>query len=104
MAMAGIGASDIGVQALELVDQALFEQEIQRAVDGGRGGAGARRLEAVEQRIGTDRGIGVEHQFQHLAAQRREGRATAQAGGLGFLEGSLARRNFGHVTTSLPSL
>ena len=85
----GIDAGDEGVQALDLVDQALFHQEIQRAVDCGRHGAFVLGLQPVEELVGGGRAVRIQDQLQHLSAQRGQLRAVfgADRGGsfkLGF--------------------
>ena len=72
-------AADERVDRFELVDKAIFEQEIERAVDGRRRGVAAVVAELVEQVIGLDRFFGRGDQFEHLQAQRRQPQAAQLA-------------------------
>lgn len=65
-------ATDTGMQTLEFMDQALFQQEIQRAVDCRRRGISDRLPKTIEYVVGADGSTGSANQFQHLAALRGE--------------------------------
>ena len=71
MEVAGMAASHIGIEALNLVHKAGLLQEIQSAVDGGRFG-GAMAIEAGKQVIGFGGGVCPGEQFQNLAPDRRQ--------------------------------
>ena len=77
--VAGVVAADEGVEAFDTVDQAVFEQKFQGAVDGGRCGTGTVGAQLVQQRVGAHRLPGAQHQFQHLAAQLGQLRAMCRA-------------------------
>ncbi len=74
-----LSAAHKGVQPFQPMDQALFQQKIQRAVNGGRCRAGPACLQLIKQRIGSNRGLSLQHQAQHVAAQRCELNATPLA-------------------------
>lgn len=72
-------APDEGGQTFELVDEALFLEEFERAVDGGRGGAVAGAAKLVEQVVGAGRCVAVEDQAENLAAEVGQTDASAIA-------------------------
>ncbi len=76
-------AADERVQALDTVDEALGEQEIQRAIDSGRLALAAAILQPVQQSIGADRLTCGQNQLQDRPAYIGQPRAPKRAGGLG---------------------
>src|SRR5262245_32838469 len=63
-------ASYKSVQAFDLVDEALLQQELQGPVDRGRGGRlGILRSQPVEQGIGADRYMAVPDHLEDPPAQ-----------------------------------
>ena len=50
-----MGAADEGIHALDAVDQAVLDQEVECAIDGGRRRAEILVAQLVEQRVGADR-------------------------------------------------
>src|SRR5262249_28983234 len=83
MALVGIGAADIGVERFDAVDEAVLDQELERAIDGGRLRAHTLLAEAIEQRVGTDRRVALPDQLEHAPALIGEPRAARQALALG---------------------
>src|SRR5690606_14237327 len=86
---ARVVAGDERVDRLELVDEAVGEQEIQRAIDGGRrrspgalGIGGVADTELLEQVVGLDRLAGLGDEAQHPRPDRRQAQAAGAAGGL----------------------
>src|SRR5690606_26417874 len=82
-------AGDEGVDRFELVDEAVGEQEVERAVDRRwRGGAGTLAFDVVagadlfEQVVGLDRLAGVGDQSEHARTDRRQPQAALVAGAL----------------------
>lgn len=71
MRVARMPASDIGVQALNLVGEPHLLQEIQRAIDRRRLGR-AFTIEIGEQVIGLGRFFAFQQQMQDLASDRRQ--------------------------------
>lgn len=70
--MVKVAAEDEGVERLHLVGKALFEQEVERPIDGRRFGMSFGLLQLGQQIIGTD-GIAVGgKQPEHLAPCRGE--------------------------------
>ena len=89
MRLAGMAAADEGVHALDAVDQAVLDQEVERAIDGGRRRAEVLVAQLVEQRIGADRLVARPDELEHAAAQRREAQVLVRAQLLGRREGIL---------------
>lgn len=78
-------AANEGVERGDAVHQAVFQQEIQRAVHGRRRGAAAVLLaEHGENVVGAQRLVALPHQFQHPAAQRGQAQAFLGAQGIGL--------------------
>src|SRR3546814_15470686 len=80
-------AGDEGVDRLELVDEAIGEQEVERAVDGRRCGcpngvAGRVVLEHFQQVVSLDRLALPRDPFQTPRADRRQPQAALDAGTL----------------------
>ncbi len=72
VSMVEVAAEDEGVERLHLVGKALFEQEVERPIDGRRFGMSLGLLQLGQQIIGTD-GIAVGgKQPEHLAPCRGE--------------------------------
>jgi len=67
-----VGAADEGVQAVNAVNKAVFEQEIETAVDGGRLDAVIFGGEAVDEFVSLDRLVVRPDQFEHAPTQRGE--------------------------------
>ncbi len=67
-----VGAADKGVQAVNAVNQALLEQEIEAAIDGGRLDAVIFGGEAVDEFVSLDRLVVCPDQFEHAPTQRGE--------------------------------
>ena len=80
-------ATDEGVQPLEAMHQALFDQEIESSVDRWRRRAKALRLQCIENGIGADRFMAGPHQFENPAPQRGEAGAVAFALQFGSIDG-----------------
>ena len=55
MEVLGVAAGDEGIQLFELVDQPVFDQEIQGAIDGWRHGGFTDRLQLIEQLVSGQR-------------------------------------------------
>ena len=72
---ARVVAADVGVDRRQLVDEAVLEQEIQRAVHRRRRRGVVRGLHLVEQFVGLDRPAGIGDQAQRVA------RGSASAAG-----------------------
>src|SRR5262249_4137889 len=68
MVAVGPRAADEGVARFQAMDEALFKQEIERALDRRRGGAAAVALQGLEQRIGPDGRMAAPDEFQHASA------------------------------------
>ena len=67
------------------MDQAVFQQEIQRTVHRRRCGAATILLaEDSENVVGTQRLVALPHQFQHSPAQRSQAQALTCAQGIGL--------------------
>src|SRR5690349_24567925 len=73
-------AGNIGVDGFELVDEALLEQEIERAIDGRRRCVAVALAQVIEQVIRLDRLARRGDQFQHFLAQRSQSQAALLAG------------------------
>ncbi|SUH40459.1 Uncharacterised protein [Salmonella enterica subsp. enterica] len=59
------------------MDKTLFEQKIQRAVDGGRFGLWFRFAQQIEQIVCADGTLLQTHQAQHFEALRRQAHGCA---------------------------
>ena len=98
-----IGAADEGVQPLHLVDQPMLDQEIKRAVYGGRRRAGPTRLQPIQQRISPQRLVGHQDQPQHLPPEGGELGAApgTKRGGLiqAGIEGGFRKRGHSGMIT-----
>lgn len=86
MPIKGFRAAHEGVQPFQPVDQALFQQKIQRTIHGGRRGLGAALLQLIKQRIGANWRLSLQHQAQHIAAKRRKLHTTLLAKRLGLFQ------------------
>src|SRR5258708_7643551 len=87
MRFAGMGAPDECVQRFDAVDEPALEQEVQRPIDGRRGGVAAVLLQAVEDGVGADRPMAAPDQLQHPATDRGQPLAGLAADALGGVEG-----------------
>lgn len=67
-----VGAADEGVQAVNAVNKAVFEQEVEAAIDGGRLDAVIFGGEAVDEFVSLDRLMIRPDQFEHAPTQRGE--------------------------------
>jgi len=67
-----VGAADEGVQAVNAVNQAVFEQEIEAAVDGGRLDAVIFGGKTVDEFVSFDRLVVGPDQFEYAPPQRGE--------------------------------
>ena len=65
-------AGEIGVAAFDAVDEAVFHQEIERAIHRDRRRPRHRFGEFVDHLIGAERPVAGQQRLQHLAADRRE--------------------------------
>lgn len=79
MFVVSLGARHKGVQPLNPVHQPVFDEKIQRPVDGGRHGRFTGGFKLVEQLIRRNRCWGAQDQIQHFAAQGGELRAIPGA-------------------------
>lgn len=79
MPAAGTVAADESVQTFYAVNQALFQQKIEGAVNGRGFGGRVDRFDLIEQVVGFDRLMAVPDQFQHLVTDGRELDATRHA-------------------------
>ncbi|CAI8945571.1 hypothetical protein EMIT0P253_50049 [Pseudomonas sp. IT-P253] len=78
-------AADKSVQRGDTVHEAVFQQEIQRAVYGWRRGAATVLLAEDRQYVvSTQRLVALPHQFQHSPAQGRQAQALTCAQGIGL--------------------
>src|SRR5690349_7413125 len=73
-------AGNVGVDGFELVDEALLEQEIERAIDRRRRRIAVALAQVVEQVIRLDRLARRRDQFQYFLAQRSQPQAALLAG------------------------
>jgi hypothetical protein len=81
----GVAAADEGVERGDAVHQAVFQQEVQRAVHGRRRRAAAVLLaEHGEDVVGAQRLVALPHQLQHAAAQGGQAQALAGAQRVGL--------------------
>lgn len=83
MLMAGMAASDIGVQALNLVRKSGFLQEIERAVDRRRLGR-AFAVQSCQQVIGFGWLWALKQQLQDFAANTRQPLSLMRGQHFGF--------------------
>jgi hypothetical protein len=72
VAFQGFRAAHEGVQPFQAMDQPLFQQKIERAINRGRCSLCPAALQLIQQRISADRGFCFQHQAQHITAQRRQ--------------------------------
>ena len=79
MGVFGMRAADKGMQALEFVDQALFQEKIEGQVYRGWGRIPGCNPHAVEYLVGTEGFVGSTKQFQYRAAPGRESRPPFSA-------------------------
>lgn len=81
MRMFGVPAGDIGVETFDLVREAHFLEEVERAIDGRRLGR-ALAVQVRQQVIGLGGLFAFEQEVQHLSAYARQ--LLALAGDKGF--------------------
>lgn len=74
-----IAAGNKRTGRLDLVDELVREQEIERPVDGGWPELPSAALQLGEQRISPDRLIRRQNQFEDLSAHSRQARAAHRA-------------------------
>src|SRR5260221_5819389 len=67
-------AADIGVERFDAMDEAVLDQEFERAIDGGRRGARMRAAQRLEDGIGADRLAPPPDEPQPVATHRRQAR------------------------------
>ena len=85
MRMLRVVATDKGVKRGDTVHQAIFQQEIQRTVNGRRRGAAAVLLaEDAKNVVRAQRLMALPHQLQHPATQGGEAQAFLRAQGVGL--------------------
>jgi hypothetical protein len=80
MGLGRMMAGDVRIDRLELVDEAVLEQEIECPLDGGRRGITVLFAQAVEQVVGLDWLARARHQLQDFTTQRREPQPTLVGG------------------------
>src|SRR5712692_5615275 len=73
------GAADIGVERFDAMDEAVLDQEFERAIDGGRRGARMRAAQRLEEGVGADRLVPAPDQPQHVAPQLGQARTALLA-------------------------
>ena len=81
-----VGAADEGVQAVDAVNKAVFEQEVEAAVNRGRLDAVVFSGETVDELISFDRLMVRPNQFEHAPTQWCELGTERQATILGLLK------------------
>lgn len=82
MAFAGMRAGDIGVEALDPVHEAVFDQKVERPVGHRRLRAKALRLEPVEDLVGAKRLVLVEQDLEDALPDRGELQPVRRAIGM----------------------
>lgn len=82
MALARVGAGEPGVQALDLVNEPLGLEEIQRAVGNRRLRAEALFRELTKDVIGTQGAVFLQQDFQRAATHRRKLHLAFRTAGL----------------------
>src|SRR6185437_2432512 len=80
-------AGDECVAAFDAMDQALFAQEFERAVNGDRRRARAAHCQPVDQFIGAERLMACQQRLEHAAADRSQAFAPRRAYRLGVRDG-----------------
>src|SRR3546814_16815080 len=81
---AGVQAGGPGIDGVEPMDQAFFDQEVQRAIDRGRNGAGLHAPYFVEQFVGIEAAALTQQDFKYLepdgrSEQRRVGKECVRS-------------------------
>jgi len=75
--LAGIAARDERVLRLDAMHEAVFDEEVQRAIDGrGRHARAAFGLHRVDEVVGADRLVRLQDEFVDVATQRRQREAA----------------------------
>ena len=85
MVVAGMTAGHIGIEAFDLVGEAEFLKEIQRAIDRRRFG-GAFAVQLAQKVVGLCRSLSVEQELQHFPPDRRQALALFLGNRLGHSE------------------
>ncbi len=88
MIVAGMAAGDIGVQAFDLVGEAGFLEEIERAIDG-RGLGRAFAVEIGQQIIRLGGRCALKQEAQYLAANARHPLSAPHDEGFRLIEESI---------------
>lgn len=83
MVRVGLGAADKGVQAFQPMDQAVLQQEVERAIDCRRRRLLTFGLQAVEDLVSPDRAMARPDEFEHPAPLGRQAHAAPKTQGLG---------------------
>src|SRR5690348_6171182 len=68
-----------GVDRFQLVDEPVLEQEVERAINGGRRGTGMAVPQRLQEVIGLDGFARPGDQYQHFPPQRRQAQAACAA-------------------------
>ena len=89
-----ISAGDEGIEALDLMDQPVLEQEIERTVHRHRRRVGSLGLQFVQQRVGAKRTAAINDKPEHAATDFCEPRAMAGADFCGLIKLRLGRRDW----------
>src|SRR5438132_9277076 len=76
MRMLDVAAGDKGVGGLDLMNELVGEQKIERAIDRRRPELAALLLELREQCIGSRRLVGSQDQLEHMLSKRRQPRTA----------------------------
>src|ERR1700722_5284675 len=94
-------AGRIGIAALDLVDEAVLEEEVERAIDGRRRDRFALApRELVDDRVGAERRRTFGQNGQNLAAQRGQMKTLPVAGAFHLpLPAGGCRLGFGSLTS-----
>ncbi len=77
--MLGTVAGKEGIERFDAMDEALFDQEIQRAIDRGRAGGTVFLGKLIQKVVCLECAMTVGDQFQHTSPDRGETHATLQA-------------------------
>lgn len=79
MRMLDVVAGDKSAGALDLMNEFVGQQKIERAIDCWRPKLAALALQFCQHRIGADRLIGSKDQFEHPPSHRRQSRTPRRA-------------------------
>jgi len=100
MTAPSLRARDECVEALDLLDQPLLDQEVKRAIDRGRDGTFASFLEAVQQLVGSRGRLRCHNQFEDAPAETGQLGALPCANLGGFVQPLIARQAVFHTHLS----